>query len=587
MIRRDSPWAIMTPVNDRIRLAMIFSILGGMANLGALGLVALALASLISAPEEAPWTFLCGALVCTVGSYALRIASFNTSHYAAYHLETLLRMQLANHLGQIPLGRIQDFGAGTLTKVLHDDVRALHVFVADSTPLYARAYAMPLATFAVLVWLDWRLAVAAICVLVCGFGVLALAMRNFPEMVRRYNDAREQVSAAVIEFVQAMPVVRTFDTGHSTFGRFQRALDAYLAVVTEWYRGAGFSARFSLSVLGPLPTLLVLLWMGTWLVFRDTLDISTWLATLLIGVGMAEAMMPMMTLNHMVDKTKLSIARIREVLDEKTLPEPATPPGPAVADASVAFEHVSFGYEDGSVALDDVTFHVAPGTVTALVGPSGAGKTTVARLIARFWDVGEGRVRIGGVDIREMETDALMGQIAMVFQDAFLFAGSVADNIRLGSEQATLDEVIEAAKIARAHEFITQLPKGYDTLAGDRGVLLSGGQRQRITIARAVLQNRPILVLDEATAFTDPENEAALIDALSSLMQGRTVIMVAHRLTTVRDANQILVFEAGRLAEAADHDALIEKGGVYARLWTSGDAARNWAVGGVQEAGPE
>lgn len=576
------PWAIMDPVRSRIHLAMAASGISSLLALASLLLLAQCIAELLRDGNAWPWPALAGAMACGVGAFLARLWSFNTSHYAAFHLETVLRSRLAAHLGRVSLGEIQRFGAGALSKIMQDDVKALHVFVADSTPLYARAFITPAATCAVLLWLDWRLAAGAVAVLASGFAILALAMRNHQGMARRYNEAREQVSASIVEFVQAMPVVRTFDTGQSTFGRYQRALDAYLGVLLEWYREAGFTARFSMALLNPLPTLLALLWLGSWLALGQGEDFATWLATLLLGTGMAESMMPMMMLNHMVDKAKLSIARIHEALDLPVLPQAAGEARPE--DASVQFEAVSFGYGQDKPALQEVSFHAAPGTVTALVGPSGAGKTTVARLIPRFWDVDGGRVRVGGVDVRELGSDALMAQVAFVFQDTFLFADSIANNIRLGRPEATLEEVVAAARAAQADDFILQLPRGYETPAGERGVFLSGGQRQRITIARAILQNRPILVLDEATAFADPENEAALVAALSALMRGKTVIMIAHRLSTICDADQILVFDGGRLAEAGRHPELLQRQGRYARLWESYQQAQHWALNGGETA---
>ncbi|WP_418646750.1 ABC transporter ATP-binding protein [Thauera butanivorans] len=578
-----SAWAVMQPVQGRIRFAMALSGLSAAAALGALCALAWSVHALLQSSVSWPWQPLLLAAGLTALAFVLRLAAFNRSHHAAFHLETLLRSRLSEHLAHLPLGYVQQTGSGALAKVMMEDVKALHVFVADSTPLYARAYVSPLLTFALLLWLDWRLALAATAVLGLGVAVVSLALRGSADMMRRYNEAGENVGKAVVEYVQAMPVVRTFDTGTATFGRYQRALETYRDVVKSWYRMSGTSSRLSQIILSPLPTLVVLVWLGAWLTSRDALDAATWLAVLLAGTGMAESLLPMVSLRHLVGKTQMSIHRIHEVLAEPVLPVPAAIPTKMPRDASVRFEQVNFRYmADGPLVLQGVSFEAPPGSITALVGPSGAGKTTVARLIPRFWDVSAGCIQIGGVDVRELQPAALMQQVAFVFQDTFLFADTIANNIRLGLAGATMDEVIAAARAAQAHEFITALPQGYDTPAGERGVFLSGGQRQRITIARAILQSRPILVLDEATAFADPENEAALVAALSNLMRGKTVLMVAHRLSTIRDADQILVFDQGRLVERGRHEALLAERGVYERLWSNYEQAQGWALRGAQ-----
>ncbi|UFT96542.1 ABC transporter ATP-binding protein/permease [Pectobacterium carotovorum] len=569
----------MHPVRGQIRLAMCLSGLSVLVGIAFLLFLAWSIQLLIVQPASWPLLTMSGAVLCLCASYLLRLLAFNQSHYAAFRLENQIRSALAEQLARIPLGEVQRLGTGSLAKIVQDDVKALHLFVADSTPLYARAVVAPLCTGALLFWLDWRLALAALLVLVIGAVVLMLAMRNAGEMNQRYNQAREEVSTAVIEFVQAMPVVRTFDTGASTFGRYQQALENYLDVLTRWYQQAGFSARFSFAVLNPLPTLLVLCWVAYGFYHAGELDFSLWVAVLLLGNGMAEAVMPMMALNHMVAKTRLSISRIQDVLALSPLPEAESDVLPA--DASVSVEQVSFRYDRHASdwVLEDISFQVSAGSVTALVGASGAGKTTVARLIPRFWDVTAGRILIGGVDIRQMKTATLMQQVSFVFQESFLFADTIANNIRLGLPEKSMEEVVAAATAAQAHDFIMALPQGYDTLAGERGQFLSGGQRQRIAIARALLHNRPILVLDEPTAFADPENEAALLAALGVLMQGKTVIMVAHRLSTIRDADQIVVFDRGRLSESGRHDALLAAQGRYSDLWRHYEQAQNWALG--------
>lgn len=401
-------WRVITPVRGKIIFSMTLSGLAALASLGALLFLAGSLRQLQDTPAVMPLYPLIGMIGCVVLTFVLRLQAFNLSHYAAFRLEKVLRGELACKLVKLSLGELQRMGSGMLVKVIQDDVKSLHIFVADSTPLYVRAVLMPLATMALLFSLDWRLALAALAVLVFGAVVLVLARRSSGEMQQRYHQTREQVSAAVIEFVQAMPVVRTFDSGSSSFGRYQHALENWVAVLKTWYRRAGYSA-----------------------------------------------------------------------------------------------------------------------------------------------------------------------------QDNFLFADTIANNIRLGLPEMSMEAVMAAAKVAQAHDFISALPQGYDTLVGERGVFLSGGQRQRITIARAILQNRPILVLDEATAFADPENEAALIKALLAAMHGKTVIMVAHRLSMVTQADQILVFSQGQLVASGDHAGLLAQGGLYQRLWQQYQQAQQWTPGGA------
>lgn len=582
---RPSAWAIMRPVQGRIRRAMAWSAIASATALGAMAALAWAMHALLQTSRQYPWQPLLVCLLLTALAFTLRLRAAHISHCAAFRLEALLRTTLAGHLAQVPLGQVQQLGSAALSKVLMEDVKALHVFVADATPLYARAYAAPLLTGVLLFALDWRLALAATAVLGIGMATVALAWRGSAQMMRRYHEAGERVAGAVVEYVQAMPVVRSFDTGATTFGRYQRALEDYRAVLLRWYRMAGLPSRLSQIILSPLPTLAALLWLGAWLLAQGRLDAAPWLAALLIGTGMAEALMPLMALRHLIGKTQMSIQRIHEILQLPPLPLPAPGQAQTPRDASVVFEQVDFRYgDDGPLALQGVGFRAPPGSVTALVGPSGAGKSTVAQLIPRFWDVSAGRILVGGVDVRHMQPDALMRQVGFVFQDVFLLADTIANNIRLGVPDATLEEVIAAARCAQAHAFIEALPQGYDTQTGERGVRLSGGQRQRIAIARAILQNRPILVLDEATAYADAENEAAIVAALAQLMRGKTVLMVAHRLPTIRTADQILVFQQGRLAEQGRHDTLLAQGGLYARLWRNHEQARDWALSGSHAA---
>ena len=542
-----SPWRIIQPVRAQIRRAMLFSAAAIVLGTAALLLMAHILQGLLN--NRADWfsAALLAALALT--AFFLRGYAFRVSHLAAFRLETILRGEMADRLARVSLGYLHDRGAAALTKVMQDDVHGLHAFVADSTPLYAPAYAAPLISFAVLLFVDWRLAMVAAAVLAAGMVVFSLTMRNAGESTSAYNAAREQVNTAVVEFVQAMPVVRTFDGGETSFGRYQHALDNYIAMLIGWYRSVGGSARTGMLMLNPAPTLIALLWAGFYWFCADALPFGTWLAVLLLGTGMAEALTPYISLYHLIEQGKISAERIIEVLDAPVLPVLAPPQTPQ--DAGVCFEHVSFRYPGRSEnALTDISFTAPAGSFTALVGGSGAGKTTAARLIPRFWDADSGSIRIGGADIR------------------------------LGTPNASDAKVEAAARAAQCHDFIAALPQGYQTPVGERGATLSGGERQRITIARAILQNRPILILDEATAFADAENEALLMRALAALMQNKTGLMIAHRLATIRHAAQILVFDRGRLVEQGDHAALIAQNGRYARQWQAGQTARHWRIGG-------
>ena len=376
-----SPWRIIQPVRAQIRRAMLFSAAAIVLGTAALLLMAHILQGLLN--NRADWFSAALFAALTLTAFFLRGYAFRVSHLAAFRLETILRGELADRLARVSLGYLHDRGAAALTKVMQDDVHGLHAFVADSTPLYARAYAAPLISFAVLLFVDWRLAMVAAAVLAAGMVVFSLTMRNAGESTAAYNAAREQVNTAVVEFVQAMPMVRTFDGGETSFGRYQHALDNYLAMLIGWYRSVGGSARTGMLMLNPAPTLIALLWAGFYWFCADALPFGTWLAVLLLGTGMAEALTPYISLYHLIEQGKISAERIIEVLDAPVLPVLAPPQTPQ--DAGVCFEHVSFRYPGRSEnALTDISFTAPAGSLTALVGVSGAGKTTAARLIPRF-----------------------------------------------------------------------------------------------------------------------------------------------------------------------------------------------------------
>jgi ATP-binding cassette, subfamily B, bacterial IrtA/YbtP len=421
------------------------------------------------------------------------------------------------------------------------------------------------------------MALATIVLIPITIVAIQFAMRDYSEKRQAYDLANEQINSIIIEFVQGMQVVRTFDDGTTSFIRFRKSLDEFTHWLKEWAQATDKAGRIGFLVTAALPTLLVVVSVGAWLMIQGKLDFTTLLVFLLLSSGVAEAMMPILWLSSFINKANAAAQRIYNILAEVPLAQPENPQQPA--DTSICFQNVTFSYnDDTNPALSEVSCYIANGTVTALVGPSGAGKSTVGKLIPRFWDVNQGVIQIGGVDVRNMTSETLMSYVSFVFQDTFLLYDSIRENIRLGRPNATDAEVEAAAKAAQAHDFILELPKGYDTIAGERGTRLSGGQRQRITIARAILQDNPIVILDEATAFTDPENEALIQEAIASLTVGKTVVVIAHRLSTIVDADQIIVFDKGKIVEHGKHEELATANGIYASLWDNYQRAQNWGM---------
>lgn len=568
----------MAPVKGRIIGAIALAVLSAITGLCALLTVPAIAAELLSTSPGPTiiWRWLAIAVTLVAIAFTTRSLAFNVSHLAAFKLEVILRTALTEHLALVPLGYVITTGSGAIKKLVQDDVKALHAFVADSTPLIGQAYTIPVLSLVAMFLADWRLGLITLAVIPIGMIFIQLALRDYSTQRDAYDQANEQINGVIIEFVQGMQVVRTFDDGSSSFARFQRSLDSFTQTLREWNSKTQLSGRLGTLLFEPLPTLLVVSTAGAWLMMQGSLPFPRLLVFLLLAPRLCGAFKPIFTLSHFINQSNAGALRIGKVLAEPILPQPQSPQSPKIAD--ITLQNVTFAYGDDRLALQDISLQMPAGSVTALVGPSGAGKTTLARLIPRFWDVDRGAIEIGGVDVRQMTSDTLMSWVSFVFQDTFLLYDTIGNNIKLGRPNATAAEVEAAARAAQAHDFILALPKGYDTIAGERGTRLSGGQRQRITIARAILQDNPIVVLDEATAFADPENEALIQDAIASLTQGKTLIVVAHRLSTIMHADQIAVLDQGQLVELGKHDQLLQTNGVYARLWSRYQQAQNWEL---------
>lgn len=525
-------------------------------------------------------------LIGLIVGYVLSYGSGMMAHAFSYRVICGVRLKVAEHIGKLPMGYVTNHSIGKIKQVLEADVEQIENFLAHQLPDLVSTVVMLLAIFIIMFSPNIKLAFACLLPIVlgfvCQFAVLIKVMKSGG--VKENFDALEKISSSSIQYVQGMPSIKIFGQTVKSFQKFYEDIISYrdfTTRMTEMIR-PGF-VLFRMFVLS-VATFLVPA--GLLLYLRNPSDVSfvvTFLFFLILGPGTASLALKLRGFSENMNVITEGVTRVDEVLNEKPLPEPVQGKLPTSYD--IKFHDVSFSYEaEGRKILDKISFIARQGEITALVGPSGAGKSTIAELIPRFWDVTDGGIAIGGVDVRDMTVHDLMEQVSFVFQESFLFSDTIFNNIALGKPGATKEQVEQAACAARCHDFIMALPEGYQTNIGDGGVYLSGGEQQRISIARAILKDAPILILDEASAYADAENEHEMQIALRSLIQHKTVIMIAHRLTTIRNANQILVVDQGQIKEKGSHNELLEKHGLYADMWSTEEYSSSWTICAGKEA---
>jgi ATP-binding cassette subfamily B protein len=540
---------------------------------------------------DTPYMIKLGALAAggAVAAVFLNFAALMFSHIAAFTTLYDLKLEFTRHIASLPLGFHTENSTGKLRKIVDENIEKLEGFIAHQLPDLAGSFAMPVFTLVILFVFDWRLGLASLVPVILSYLIQMIAFNNksAQTFVNTYQNSLEDMNNAAVEYVRGISVVKAFNQTIYSFRKFYEVIKEYGTYVSNYtMTWEPFMVIFMLLInqvyLFLIPVI-ILISGGAGL--AGSAEYAAFAMTaifyLIFSVSLSTPFTKLMYVSQNGKLILNGIERMDKVLDTPPLAETASPK--TADEYSVAFDHVTFSYngEGESLALRDVSFTAKQGEVTALVGPSGSGKSTLAHLIPRFYEVTEGAVKIGGVDIRDMSSEYLMSIVSFVFQDVFLFKQSIMDNILIGNKNAGPEAVIAAAKAARCHDFVEALPKGYDTVIGTKNIHLSGGERQCIVIARAILKNAPIIVLDEATAFADPENEQKIQKAFEELMKNKTVIIIAHRLSTVRGADKIVVIDKGRLVEEGTHGALVQAGGRYSRMWEQYTGAMKWSLAGL------
>lgn len=511
-------------------------------------------------------------------SMLVYFAALMCSHVAAFRVACNMRKKAMRHIGTLPVGFMNSLGSGRVRRIVNESSGATETYLAHQLPDMVGAFATPVGMIVLLFVFDWRLGLLSLIPTVLGFLIMSkMTGKDMARKMKEYQSALENMNNEAVEYVRGVPVVKTFGQTVFSFKRFKGSIDSYHTWVIAYTKSLMWPMVAFTTAINCVFVPLIIAGLcftaggvdGTFL-----LNLIFYIIfTPIISVTLMKVMF--MSENNMIVSDALQ--RIDGILAIKPLPEPSAPQKPK--DNSVAFENVTFTYEGADRnAIDGITLNVKAGETVALVGPSGGGKTTAAGLIARFWDTASGAVKVGGVNVRDIDRQTLNDTVAYVFQDSKLLKTSILENVRMGRPSATREEVLAALHNAQCDDILAKFPQDVDTVIGSKGVYLSGGEQQRIAIARVMLKNAPVLVLDEATAFADPENEAAVQRAFERLAEGRTVIMIAHRLTTVQNADNIYVLKDGKVAESGTHAQLMEQKGIYSDMYKEYQTSISWKV---------
>ena len=505
------------------------------------------------------------------------IAGLMCSHMGAFRVATNLRIEAMRHIVKLPLGAAEAFGSGRLRKIVNESSAATETYLAHQLPDRAGAIATPCGLLALLLAFDWRLGLLSLVPVVLAFAVLMrMTGARMQQKMKEYQDALDDMSNEAVEYIRGIPVVKTFGQTIFTFKKFKDAIDRYRVWVIAYTKELRLPMMLYTAAVNGVFAFLIA---GALLFTRSGVTpefLSDLIFYILITPILSVTLTRIMFQSENAMIVDDALQRIDSVRNLAPLPEARNPKSPR--DASVELSHVRYSYDGEKDALRGVSLTIPAGQTVAFVGPSGGGKTTLASLVSRFFDPQEGAVRIGGVDVRDISKEELMNTVSFVFQNSRLLKASILENVRMGKPDATREEVLRALHSAQCDDILEKFPQGADTVIGTKGVYLSGGEQQRIAIARAMLKNAPILILDEATAFADPDNETKVQAAFTELSRGKTVLLIAHRLTTVTHADRICVVQDGRIAESGTSRELLEKGGLFRRMWDNYQTSVQWKV---------
>ena len=523
---------------------------------------------------------------CAVGSAVLAMLIYMggliCSHLAAFHVQATMRSRLMRHIMSLPLGSMDEDGSGKVRKIINESSAATETYLAHQLPDKCVATATPIGLVVLLLVFDWRLGLLSLIPVVLGFAIMSTMMgANMKKKMEEYQNALEEMSSEAVEYVRGIPVVKTFGQSVFSFKRFRDSIKKYEKWTIAYTKDLRIPMMGLTTAINSVFAILIAatFWLGG--VKSGSAD-GTFLLNLMFYIIITPiitvTMTKMMYAGENVMIVEDALNRIDGLLEKKPLPQSVNPAKPQ--DASISFKNVSYRYDGASDdAIHNISLDIKSGEHIAFVGPSGGGKSTLAKLIARFADVNSGFIEIGGVNVKNIKASDLMNTVSFVFQDSKLLKMSIFDNVRMGNKNATREEVIEALHKAQCDDIIEKIPGGIDTVIGSKGTYLSGGETQRIAIARAMLKNAPILILDEATAFADPDNEAKVQAAFSKLSEGKTVIMIAHRLSSVTEVDRIYVLKNGQICQSGTHENLLSQDGLYAHMWKEFNKSVSWKVG--------